>query len=139
MTERADLFCGCAFVRAGTQWRQVVACPDHEMDMRPQDGDDPKPVRSPLDAASEGAVLLADLARHAEQIGKAAAAARARERQRIAAVISPEQFRKLAEWFDADDEFKEAMFPETWSPGSRQDDVQRDLRKVADLLEGDPS
>jgi hypothetical protein len=61
------------------------------------------------------------------------------ERQRLAAVISPEQFRKVAEWFDVDDEFKEAMFPETWSPASRKDDVQQDLRKFADLLDGEPS
>lgn len=61
------------------------------------------------------------------------------ERERLSAVISPAQFRKLAEWFDVDDEFKEAMFPQTWSPGSRKDDVQQDLRKFADLLNGDDS
>jgi hypothetical protein len=59
------------------------------------------------------------------------------ERERLAAVISAGQFRKLADWFDTDDEFKEAMFPETWSPGSRKDDVQQDLRRFADLLGGE--
>ena len=54
----------------------------------------------------------------------------------MTAVIPPAYFRMLADWFDTDDEFKEAMFPETWSPGARQDDVQRDLRRFADLLDG---
>ena len=66
---------------------------------------------------------------------KAGAAA---ERERLVAVMGPEQFRKLADWFDTDVEFKEAMFPETWSPGSRKDEVQQDLRRFADLLEGKP-
>jgi hypothetical protein len=35
MSERADLFCGCAFIKAGGQWYQVVACPEHVMDMKP--------------------------------------------------------------------------------------------------------
>jgi hypothetical protein len=37
MTERADLFCGCAYVKAGDKWYQVVACPSHVMDMKPHD------------------------------------------------------------------------------------------------------
>lgn len=68
-------------------------------------------------------------------IAEAAAAA---ERGRLAAVISPAQFRKLADWFDTDDEFKEAMFPETRSPGSRKDEVQQDLRRFALLLDSKP-
>ncbi|HEY6493284.1 MAG TPA: hypothetical protein VIZ43_08430 [Trebonia sp.] len=68
------------------------------------------------------------------RIGEGVAAA---ERERLAAVISPALFRRLADWFDADDEFKEAMFPQTWSPGSRPDEVQKDLRTFADLLAGD--
>jgi hypothetical protein len=59
------------------------------------------------------------------------------ERERLGAVISPDQFRKLADWFDTDDEFKTTMFPETWPPGSRAPEVQSDLRRFADLLEGD--
>ncbi len=35
MSERLDIFCGCAYIKAGEQWFQVVACPDHEMDMHP--------------------------------------------------------------------------------------------------------
>jgi hypothetical protein len=69
-------------------------------------------------------------------IGGAIEVSVAAERERLSAVMSPEQFRKLADWFDTDDEFKEAMFPETWSPGDRKDDVQQDLRKFADLLGG---
>ena len=48
----------------------------------------------------------------------------------MTAVIPPAYFRMLAAWFDTDDELKEA------SPGARQDDVQRDLRRFADLLDG---
>ena len=69
----------------------------------------------------------------ADVIAEAVAA----ERERLAAVISPDQFRKLADWFDTDDEFKTTMFPETWPPGSRAPEVQSDLRRFADLLEGD--
>jgi len=49
MSERADIFCGCVFVRTAPKgpWYQVVACPDHVMDMRPQP-DPPKPkVKQP--------------------------------------------------------------------------------------------
>ena len=60
-------------------------------------------------------------------------------RAKFAAVMSPDQLRLLADWFDTDDEFKETMFPETWSPGSRSDEVQRDLRRFADLLDGGTS
>ena len=58
-------------------------------------------------------------------------------RAKLAAVITPERFRLLADWFDTDDEFKVATFPGTWP--SRDHDVQDDLRKFADLLgtEGD--
>lgn len=43
MTERIDKSCGCAYIRPGTSrryddtsnWYQVIACPDHPMDMRP--------------------------------------------------------------------------------------------------------
>ena len=55
------------------------------------------------------------------------------ERERLAAVIPAERFRKLADWFDTDDEFKTTMFPEVWP--RRGTDVQDDLRKFADLLE----
>ncbi|MGO8957227.1 MAG: hypothetical protein ACLQFR_07650 [Streptosporangiaceae bacterium] len=79
-----------------------------------------------------------------ERIVKAVTPAiEADQRDKLAAVISPDQFRKLADWFDTDDKFKEAMFPETWSPETwspetwnRQDEVQQDLRRFADLLEG---
>lgn len=37
MSERVDLFCGCAFVKAGAKWYQVVSCPDHVMDLKPHD------------------------------------------------------------------------------------------------------
>lgn len=37
MNERAGLFCGCTYVQAGGKWYQVVACPDHPMDMKPLD------------------------------------------------------------------------------------------------------
>lgn len=67
------------------------------------------------------------------RIGAAVAAA---ERERLAAVIPPDQFRMLADWFDTDDEFKITMFPETWT--ERGSDTQDDLRKFADLLEGVP-
>jgi hypothetical protein len=64
-------------------------------------------------------------------------AAVAAERERLSAVIPPGQFRKLADWFDADDEFKVAMFPETWP--ERKDEVQQDLRRFADLLAAAPA
>ena len=41
----------------------------------------------------------------------------------------------LADWFDTDDEFRVAMFPEKWP--SRDHEVQDDLRKFADLLSGE--
>ena len=46
MTERADLFCGCAFIKvnADEKWWQVVACPLHIMAMKPLD--EPKAVTS---------------------------------------------------------------------------------------------
>lgn len=53
--------------------------------------------------------------------------------QELAAIISPEQFRQLADWFDTDDEFKTTMFPKIWP--HRGHEVQDDLRKFADLLE----
>jgi hypothetical protein len=56
--------------------------------------------------------------------------------ERLRAVIPPEQFRAMADWFDTDDEFKMSMFPETWPAGSRGHETQDDLRKFADLLEG---
>lgn len=56
------------------------------------------------------------------------------ERERIAAAITPRQLRKLADWFDDDDEFKTTMFPETWP--ERAHEVQDDLRAWATLLEG---
>jgi len=58
----------------------------------------------------------------------------AAERERLAAVIPPQRFRDLAAWFDTDDEFKVAMFPETWP--RRGHDVQDDLRRFADALSG---
>ena len=57
------------------------------------------------------------------------------ERERIAGEIDPAKLEKLAEWFDADDEFKEAMFPTTWR--DRGHDVQDDLRCWAKLLRGE--
>ena len=36
MSERRDFECGCAWVKAGGNWYQVVACPLHVMDMRPR-------------------------------------------------------------------------------------------------------
>lgn len=71
-------------------------------------------------------------------LDKAIAEALAAERQRLTAVISPAQFRKLADWFDTDDEFKSTMFPETWPPGSRKNEVQQDLRRFASVLDGEP-
>jgi len=68
-----------------------------------------------------------------EHVAQAAAAG---ERERLAKVIPAERFRKLADWFDTDDEFKMTMFPETWPAGSRPSEVQQDLRKFADLLDG---
>jgi hypothetical protein len=46
--QREDLFCGCAFVqlKAGGSWFQVVSCPDHAMDTRPQDEPKASPRRS---------------------------------------------------------------------------------------------
>jgi hypothetical protein len=55
------------------------------------------------------------------------------ERARLAAVIPAARFRKLADWFDTDDEFKTTMFPETWP--RRGHEVQGDLRKFADSLD----
>jgi hypothetical protein len=67
--------------------------------------------------------------------------ATAAERARLAAVISPEQFRKLAAWFDEDDQVKmwlysdrPDIFPSTWE--ERGTAIQDDLRKFADLLDG---
>jgi len=37
VTERWSLPCGCGYVKAGGKWYQVVACPEHVMDMRPRD------------------------------------------------------------------------------------------------------
>ena len=67
------------------------------------------------------------------ELAKARAEGAAAERDRIAAVIKPERLRQLADWFDADDEFKTTMFPETWPTRGRE--VQDDLRAWADLLE----
>jgi hypothetical protein len=47
MSERADLFCGCAYVKAGPKWYQVVACPDHVMDLKPHDEVPAKPELRP--------------------------------------------------------------------------------------------
>ncbi len=54
----------------------------------------------------------------------------------MAALIPPERLRQLADWFDTDDEFKTTMFPTTWR--DRGDEVQKDLRRWADLLDGKP-
>jgi hypothetical protein len=51
----------------------------------------------------------------------------------LVAIIPPERFRQMADWFDGDDAFKTAMFPETWP--HRNNEVQRDLRKFAEVLE----
>ena len=59
----------------------------------------------------------------------------AAERAKLAAVITPDRFRLLADWFDTDDEFKVATFPGTWP--HRDHEVQDDLRKFADLLSGE--
>ncbi len=56
------------------------------------------------------------------RIGEAVAAA---ERERLAAVIPPERFRDLAAWFDT-------YVAQRGGGGS---EVQRDLRRFADLLE----
>jgi hypothetical protein len=56
------------------------------------------------------------------------------ERERIAGEIDPAMLEKLAGWFDADDEFKEVMFPTTWR--DRGQEVQNDLRHWAELLRG---
>ncbi len=39
MSERASLSCGCMYVTVGAEgsWYQVVACPEHVMDMGPHD------------------------------------------------------------------------------------------------------
>ncbi len=66
----------------------------------------------------------------------AARDAAAAERERMAALIPPERLRQLADWFDTDDEFKTTMFPTTWR--DRGDEVQKDLRRWADLLDGKP-
>lgn len=55
------------------------------------------------------------------------------EVERLRAIIPPERLRQLADWFDADDEFKTTMFPGTWP--HRASEVQDDLRRWADLLE----
>lgn len=62
------------------------------------------------------------------------AGAQEAERQRLAAVIPPERFRLLADWFDIDDRLKAEKFPGL----DRGDDVQADLRRFADLLD-DPA
>jgi hypothetical protein len=69
------------------------------------------------------------------EIRLAIAAAVTAERERLAGTIGPDRFRQMADWFDTDDEFKVAMFPETWP--ERAHDLQDDLRKFADLLAGD--
>jgi len=66
------------------------------------------------------------LARHQEMVLAA-------ERGRLAAVMSPAALRLIADWFDADDALKAAQFP-TLDRG-QTDEVQRDLRRFADLLE----
>lgn len=35
MTGRAGLSCGCSYIKAGGRWYQVVACPEHVMDLKP--------------------------------------------------------------------------------------------------------
>lgn len=57
----------------------------------------------------------------------------AEARSRLTAVLTPAKFRLLADWFDADDALKREQFP-TLDRG-QSDDVQRDLRRFADLLE----
>lgn len=83
-------------------------------------------VRVMLEAA---APLIAAAERERAEAAEARLAA-------LAAAIPPERFRKMADWFDTDDEFKMTMFPGTWPPGSRLPEVQGDLRKFASLLEG---
>lgn len=69
------------------------------------------------------------------RIGAAVAAqATAAERERLAAVMPPDRFRLLADWFDADDEFKAAQFPTL--DRDQTPEVQGDLRRFADLLDG---
>lgn len=48
VSERADLFCGCAYVKVSNRWRQVIACPKHAMDTGEHEGVDP-PVPEPFD------------------------------------------------------------------------------------------
>lgn len=35
--KRKTLDCGCSYVLAGAKWWQVIACPDHDMTLRPLD------------------------------------------------------------------------------------------------------
>lgn len=77
-------------------------------------------VFGPRIAAAPDQVIRAKIA----EIEKAV---RADERARLAAVIPPERFRDLADWFDLDDARKGT---------TGEHEVQDDLRKFAGLLEG---
>jgi hypothetical protein len=57
-------------------------------------------------------------------------------RAKLAVIIPPDRFRSLADWFDADDEFKVAMLPGNFT-GNRGHELQDDLRKFAALLSGE--
>jgi len=83
----------------------------------------------------DGRTRVVWLAAPFSEMGLAEREAAVAERERLAAVIPPERFRSLADWFDADDEFKVTMFPETWP--SRSHELQDDLRKFAGLLGGE--
>lgn len=69
------------------------------------------------------------------ELAKSEAVIRADERKRIRREIDPAMLDKLADWFDTDDGFKVAMFPETWP--ERSHEVQDDLRRWAKVIRGE--
>jgi hypothetical protein len=108
----------------------------------------PEPIEDWVDAALVADVLWMRSARAIvfvspsrdqvrAMIEAAAPLVAAAERERLSAAIPPERFRLIADWFDTDDEFKAAMFPETWT--ERGHETQDDLRKFASLLDGKES
>jgi hypothetical protein len=81
---------------------------------------------------------VSDLARLNIALTAAAPHIAAAQRERLAAVIAPERFRKLADWLDDDDARKASLWRNhLWVWPSERANWQDELRRFADVLDGD--
>ena len=116
--------------------------PPSSLSSEPADSSPGLPILPPAEFSALAAMwhqwceLIQRVSQEAAAAERARADAAEAKLAALAAVIPPEQFRSMADWFDTDDEFKESQFPGTWPPGTRGHEVQDDLRKFADLLDG---